>query len=243
MTEKKHMVTLVHGTWAKGAPWTQESSPLSKKLEENGYKVERIDWGPWNRFSARRDGAIKLRCHVKSFCDYDHFVIAHSHGGNVAIRAIAGDDSLLKGLICLNSPFFNILERDPKMIKNILSNLTIAASLIPVGFWLTRGWSWLLPIIYLAIGIAAGVAHLAFDKIYAFIQNKGKQFHYKLLHKTPMYCLSTADDEAFGVLAFLSSLQNVLFLTVSRVVIYNTWLGVVIGVFLILEILPFLHLP
>ncbi|MFH2091497.1 MAG: hypothetical protein ABIJ31_03965, partial [Pseudomonadota bacterium] len=58
-------------------------------------------------------------------------VIAHSHGGNLAVRALDGNDNLVKGLVCLNTPFFNILGRDPEIFRSVIMYLMLAASMIP----------------------------------------------------------------------------------------------------------------
>lgn len=240
---KKCMVTLVHGTWARKAPWTRKKSRLYDTLNAQGYKVERVEWDSWNRFATREAAAEKLRKHLDDNDGYDHFVIAHSHGGNVAIRALDGDDNVLRGLVCLNTPFFNILGRDSQMFSSILMYFTLAASMIPVGLYLTQGWSWWLPLFYILIAFVAGLVHVVAEKVYAYIQNKGKRFHFKRLKTTPIYCLNVADDEAFGFLAFLSSLQNMLFLFISRAVVRHAAFGVGIALLLVFGIIPFLHLP
>ena len=57
------VVTLVHGTFARGAPWTQPGSALSKAVCEHfGGRVQlrRFDWSGRNSFRARAKGAEAL---------------------------------------------------------------------------------------------------------------------------------------------------------------------------------------
>jgi len=59
-----HVVTLVHGTWARNAPWTQPDSALARHLLDHfgkTLKINRIDWPAHNTHSSREQGAEILR--------------------------------------------------------------------------------------------------------------------------------------------------------------------------------------
>lgn len=243
MSSQSKMVTLVHGTWARNAAWTQEGSPLCAAIKKQGYEVARLPWASWNRFTTRRAAAADLRKHLDNHSDFNHFIIAHSHGGNVALRALDGDDNLVKGLVCLNTPFLNILGRDPEILKSIVIFTLVAASLIPFGLWLGYDFGWSALLWYVGIIVVGALLAVSFGAVYRFIQSKGKKFHFKPLKCTPVYCLNTPDDEAFGFLAFLASAQNFVFLLISRSVVNSQLFGVVIAALLILEALPFLYVP
>src|SRR5215472_14725934 len=94
----QYVITLLHGTWAHGAAWTKDGSPLralvGKEMQELGATIgfERLDWSGNNRHEDRRADAVKIRRELRELVRKHekarHFVIAHSHGGNVALRAI-----------------------------------------------------------------------------------------------------------------------------------------------------------
>ena len=61
-------VTLVHGTWAPGAPWTQEGSPLWRELKArfgDSVAVDRFDWSGDNNRIARLEGGISSARHAE----------------------------------------------------------------------------------------------------------------------------------------------------------------------------------
>lgn len=126
----KRVVTLVHGTFARHAPWMQDTP---KKVEEGalcsalrgieGTAIRRFCWSGGNSHSARlqagHDLAIYMQDVKKQFPDdARHFIIAHSHGGNVALYAMEhegptgkklGED--VTGVITLATPFLTLTKR------------------------------------------------------------------------------------------------------------------------------------
>jgi hypothetical protein len=119
------VITLVHGTRLLWLPrrfaWTKESSPLSVHLR-NGTNdrvvLRRFEWSGANSPSGRSKAAKELQKHlhegITEYSNARHFLIAHSHGGNVALYALR--DSLLReridGLVCLSTPFLYAHQRD-----------------------------------------------------------------------------------------------------------------------------------
>lgn len=125
-TKPTLVFTLIHGTFAKGARWVKkEGKPklfrcrLRAALEPE-YNVQfddTFDWGhgffgrPWdNTLSARRSGASKLVEHLKNAVNPPgarRYLVAHSHGGNVALQALKDEAARKKvdGLMCLATPF------------------------------------------------------------------------------------------------------------------------------------------
>ncbi len=205
--------------------------------------MEAVNWGAGNSFAQRRDGALLLRRHLLEHSEYEHFVIAHSHGGNVALRAADGDDALFKGLICLNTPFLGVLGRNQQLLSNIGVMGLGSAGFMLYGFWLRDGFGWSL--LYCLLGIIA--LTMILTSVYLLIRKwvlrRGEGFYCRMLESTPIYCLSTPDDEAYGALAFFSSLQNFIFLTLATPLIFNKAIGTIIGLLIIFEILPFIYLP
>jgi hypothetical protein len=118
-TRPKAVVTLVHGTWARNAKWTKAGSSLFSHLEECLPKpaiVTGFSWSGKNSARARKRASEELCAHLRRMVEENpqaaHFVIGHSHGGNVALKAVAeGQMFETVSLICLSTPFFNIRPR------------------------------------------------------------------------------------------------------------------------------------
>src|SRR5712691_6963998 len=129
------IVHLVHGTqfyvWRKpNIPWVKDESVdedgslgsfrrgLSRRLAERGHAAVEFDVVPWsgrNRHGARLEAARELRRHVMKAGQEaaQHFVVAHSHGGNACLLALRDDADLskrLSGIVCLSTPFLVVRE-------------------------------------------------------------------------------------------------------------------------------------
>lgn len=113
--------TLVHGTFAANAPWTQDGSLLRRTLTnklDDDVTFEVFPWSGENSFAARADAAEKLRAlldqAVESSPNDRHVVIAHSHGGNVALCAIEAEATgrQIDAVICLATPFITARPRN-----------------------------------------------------------------------------------------------------------------------------------
>jgi len=99
----KIVVTLVHGTRAPNAPWTQPGSKMYTQVLDKipGWEAT-INTFPWvgkNSAVARQRKAEALASQLKQQFDDDplaqHFVIGHSHGGNLAVRGSRSQTSLI----------------------------------------------------------------------------------------------------------------------------------------------------
>jgi hypothetical protein len=109
---------MVNGTWARNAPWIQANSKISQHLRDRLPGEVCICPCPWpgnNRHGARLEAAQQLQERIKNIRDkyadqgeeIDHFVVAHSHGGNVALLACKDPEveRALTGVICMATPF------------------------------------------------------------------------------------------------------------------------------------------
>ena len=134
----RYRITLVHGTFARGAPWTQDDSRLSTALRgglDGTVEIERCEWSGWNTAGARADGAKNLVRHLRAqggkAVQERRFVVAHSHAGNIALYALrdAAAAALVDGVVCMSTPFFVARRRDlgPKGTENILLVLFVAS--------------------------------------------------------------------------------------------------------------------
>src|SRR5688572_1167715 len=213
------VITLVHGTWARRARWTRPDSRLCRALSEGLPYVlfERFSWSGSNSITSRELAACALAEHlrrlVSRFPTANHYVIAHSHGGNIAMYALREDDLRARiGVVCLSTPFLHVRPRVVPRVSRLA--LTGAAIMLPMfvreaaekQFWPTGPafLEWVSGVIALAVGIGLLIAvpraarrisgRLAFPRV------------------APAHCLlvRVAGDEAS---AALGSLQLINWLT------------------------------
>ena len=120
-TDPSVVITLVHGTFAPRAAWTQPDSALRSRWPappERPVRFCAFEWSGGNshqdRVTASRELAEHLRSLTARYQAASHLVIAHSHGGNVALGALAEEHlkGKVKALICLNTPFLHCARRD-----------------------------------------------------------------------------------------------------------------------------------
>ena len=114
------VVTLVHGTFARDAPWTRLDSALSTALREADCHVTQFPWSGRNSHRARSRGARALTEHLQQQLTEQpgasQWVIAHSHGGNVALHAadqlrIARSGRTWVTTVALATPFLHARAR------------------------------------------------------------------------------------------------------------------------------------
>ena len=144
------VVTLVHGTWARRATWTMTGSELRSTLSRAAnapVAFQPFVWSGRNSISARRRAVKDLTEHLRKAIEQApkaaHYIVAHSHGGNIAFQALA--DPLLNcriaGLVCLSTPFLTITRRE----------------LGPVG----RTALWWLPVVFVFYGGVFAIERLS----------------------------------------------------------------------------------
>jgi alpha-beta hydrolase superfamily lysophospholipase len=100
--------------------------------------LERCEWSGGNGAADRKDGAAKLAACLRGNGQkpQEHrFIVAHSHGGNVALYALRDPEveRLVDGVVCMATPFIVARRRDlgSKGAANILAVLVFAA----LAFW------------------------------------------------------------------------------------------------------------
>ena len=129
----ERVITLVHGTFARHAEWMRDDQKLSRGLREElpNTHLSRFCWSGANTHTARLDAgdalATHLRTLVEQFPRAQHFVVGHSHGGNVALYAMkepaSGEGSpvlgdAFSGIITLATPFVALRRRPlPPVIR------------------------------------------------------------------------------------------------------------------------------
>src|SRR5271166_1168830 len=119
MEEPTVVVTLVHGTFARKARWIRSQSPLSLALVREGFQVVPFRWSGKNAHWARAVASGQLADHMEkqiaNYGDAAQCIVAHSHGGNVAVQAVHGlarkDYSKPIFIITLSTPFIHVRQR------------------------------------------------------------------------------------------------------------------------------------
>lgn len=114
------IVTLVHGTFAPFADWTQPGSALRTAIQDHAagpVAFRNLIWSGRNTVKGRHAASAQLRAMLESSCaqspDTPHVVVAHSHGGNIAMTALSSSDRLRArcGVVCLSTPFLVMRPR------------------------------------------------------------------------------------------------------------------------------------
>jgi pimeloyl-ACP methyl ester carboxylesterase len=126
-TAPRWVITLVHGTWGQRSPWAFVGSSFTERLGRlvpGGSHFERFSWGGENWHAERHAAAERLTNHINEliriFPKARHVVVAHSHGGNIALAALnlaPWIETQLDALVCLSTPFIAGRTRDTESLK------------------------------------------------------------------------------------------------------------------------------
>jgi hypothetical protein len=205
------IVTLVHGTWGRGfipgdfdpcrswrtylpfkwfvrsprAPWFHPTAPFHRKLQTLARcEVRSFSWCGSNSVFARSRAAKALKRLLESDpANTRHVIVAHSHGGNVALQALnkIGKTSDIR-VVTLATPFIRVIPRwwDPTyldaLLPTLLSMIWLAVYLgpsfgLPLKF-LSQGPLWLVD--YLLTAIIAAIPILLLSTFAVrFVVNAG----------------------------------------------------------------------
>lgn len=165
------VVTLIHGTYAHDASWVKETSTLSTALIKafrERLEIKPFPWSGGNSLYDRWAAAEGLCDHIEKLrVAHPHarqFLVAHSHGGNVACYALQGlsPGHNVSGLACLATPFLHARVRDTEAFK-AENWKTAVFGFIMLLLWVTgvttrHGWWWFIvpSVIASFVGIVAG---------------------------------------------------------------------------------------
>ncbi|MCX6214109.1 alpha/beta fold hydrolase [Spirosoma sp.] len=137
MADVQTVITLVHGTFATHAPWIQADSLMCRALHKHFGDTTQVipfTWSGGNTHSARQKASKRLRDHltdqVETYKDAHHYLVCHSHGGNVALHAISGTplEDQISGVVCLATPF--LVARKRNLGGDLGKHFTGAAGLV-----------------------------------------------------------------------------------------------------------------
>src|SRR6516164_6686136 len=152
----KAIITLIHGTWAREAPWTRPDSALCQTLKATAEKIgAEVEFKPYvwsgaNRLRARKEAARgleqQLRQDFKQAHDSLHFLIAHSHGGNIMADALQepGIGERVTGIVTMSTPFVSSRRSGIRITGAVFAALAslacggLVCSLLSAAFF----WVW-----------------------------------------------------------------------------------------------------
>ena len=146
-------IILVHGTWGRGIVpkisdlrrrylfrgskrWFDDDSPFQERLKSLGWPIRAFFWSGANSVYARDSAARELSDQLrKDLADPDatSVIIAHSHGGNVALRALQHLDSMAERIriVTLATPFLRVFAiESPRLPWSVM--FLIWAMIIPI---------------------------------------------------------------------------------------------------------------
>lgn len=119
-------VTLVHGTYARNAAWTSSEGVLHAALLGAGYRVVPFSWSGKNSHRARDRATGELVAHLESQIEAApnarQWIVAHSHGGNVALRTMVAVDKSVS-TITLATPFIHSRGRAVPLHQALMTAL------------------------------------------------------------------------------------------------------------------------
>lgn len=248
------LFVLVHGTWAPKSRWTQEGeSLLCERLKsefqvESGERIEIFSptWSGKNRESHRILGGNDIANEVRDKLagdNYDNesdvFFIAHSHGTDVAIKALQSieDDERIRGLAAFNSPNILTLKRDfvtsIRQFVGFIKLFAIFAFIIAISLFVIFAIApfgssiFISSILFFATLL---IIYILFSRFTAKIVDKLNDYSDASLkgdfrrslsdrNVTPVLAINSSSDEAWNFLNLVTSLAQTPFFATHRLVI------------------------
>jgi hypothetical protein len=227
-----YVITLIHGTFAPNAAWTQPGSDLRKFLERRlggpgRVQFEVFNWHGFlgtrfnNAHKYRRQGSQRLREHLAEVCKPfegpKRFLIAHSHGGNVALHALAGSDLMdeIAGVVCLATPFLTARERDlgRQPLKQLAGPVLVLSGLaywtldevLPVS-WPHAGRIAIMVFVLLAL---LGALAVLGPKWWRFAKQLGSELATPRFDQDKLLIIRSPGDEASGALVLFQLISQI----------------------------------
>jgi hypothetical protein len=244
-----HVVTLVHGTFARNANWTLPESELHRALINRFHghiKINTFSWSGANRNRARMAAGEELFCRLSennlAHPSAYHFIIAHSHGGNIALYATKTQSAqdALSGIICMNTPFVSVTRRDAEQLFFLLGVLVAVA--LAAQFVISAPF---IGAYSIAANILIGCLAFGFYRYVVVRRVRRVQDNLRArrdeiisneslpkLNKPRVLCLSSASDEVLGIFQIFEGITSIPF-AISNLLFVGPLFGILI-------MLPFL---
>lgn len=261
MTDPQVKVTLVHGTFASKAEWIRKGQ-MTEALEAAGIAHEPFVWSGGNSHRARTKAARELADHLERerLPGVRQAVVAHSHGGNIAVHAVWRHGKVEDGsipVVTLATPFLFASRKSFRPEVWITAVLVALAALVlgPV-LTLTEGlprrgddrlWMVVLLDVMWVVVVIQLLACVYWLTRHGRPWRKENRDQFITAVQTPdadsggLLVVRAADDEASTSLSLaqLSTLVAVTAMRMSRPQIWGTVFSTVAFTGLVLDVLPF----
>ena len=131
----RSIVHLVHGTFAREAEWIHPDSMMANQVRDclgDETVIEAFKWSGANSHTARQIAGHELAEKIRKFDQGNpgkpQFIVAHSHGGNVAAYALGDGEirSKISAVVCLGTPFILARARDLTGARRLVQWVLIA---------------------------------------------------------------------------------------------------------------------
>lgn len=219
-------IIAIHGTFAPEAEWTRNGASLHRmleKLSESPIAWHSFAWSGKNSHAERERAAVELAGVVRSVTSDAAkggvYLLAHSHGGNVALMALCHDAALQRqvdGVICLSTPF---VVAKPEDLDNLAEDVggfklgVVALGIllnIAIGDLLHHIFPVFMPVFFVAYVVAVAVALLTSFFLYQSLKNADRTggmiraYQFEKV-RIPVLVMRTERDEALGWIRTIST--------------------------------------
>jgi pimeloyl-ACP methyl ester carboxylesterase len=222
-TDISSVAVLVHGTAGRSNDWPRLKARLVKELP-SPLLVEDFKWSGSNRMLSRARDTAKLEAYLSDvaglFPKARIHIVAHSHGGNLAVRAATeGLLPRIATIVCLATPFLIVEKRRSSELAILSMVMAVMLTLIAVGIGalqlsflirLPLEPTWLLVLVRYAVGIcaAAWAARSAWrfaERLFSRVDRAAEALQYDHQRSLPLYIVRSPGDEATVLLTFLQA--------------------------------------
>ena len=168
----RYVITLVHGTWTDTKGWVAAGSFLRRALEQSIPNVvfREFSWTSTNTHAARTEAGARLSHFIRAghaqYPNARHFIVAHSHGGNVALYAMRDPAAraVVQGIVTLGTPFINVRRRAAGRYADAIAWLMLGTAAL-LSFLLidslNLAWGafgWLVSAVALTVSLKPGLS-------------------------------------------------------------------------------------
>jgi pimeloyl-ACP methyl ester carboxylesterase len=209
-------VVFVHGTWASGSTWPLLEAEIRRAFGTEQVALQYLNWSGRNTVSARLSAAKQLARLLETDSKYQpttrRFIVAHSHGGTVAL--LGTRDAALRmtiaGVICLSTPFVLVRPRRFSEVGSSIATLgfVLSLALVTIGAALiTRSF------IPLLLGPALGwTAKVALKRGASHVRSFIDRVSLPNATGLPLLIVRAPDDEASLSLGLMQGANRLLWL-------------------------------
>jgi hypothetical protein len=131
----KYAITLIHGTFAAESAWYQKDSVFARDIQNNlgqSSEIFSFAWSGSNSHASRIAAGDDLAQHMQriylKYPSAEQIIIAHSHGGNVALYAVKklADPLFEFKIVTLSTPFLIYSVRENSKLYRIIPVAAVA---------------------------------------------------------------------------------------------------------------------